>query len=440
MQRQIKREIEIVSRFKTCPRNSQFDPINIDSLEELRALEQFSTFSFFEASVMETLFCAFDTNITVANPKDYTANPKVLQFFNRLRQIGADSEEGFALFAGFKSIQDLFVIKVPRNIENDNLFHEYFVGVACLNKMRRFVPNFSYVFGAFKCLPPDIAPNKQVGRWCNNVGKGSVNYVIFEKIDGPSMDSVAQQIAEGEVDFLQFLSYLLQLLFALRLAWATCRFTHYDLHDENVIIRKIPNVEELYIPYINNPNDKNSQSIYIRSDGIATIIDYGRCHVKVTVDKTPEHFGFYGHEDVGLFHDRSRPLHDVFKIIGFTSFHVARQPFSRFREAFLEQVYPLFSSWPHINSQSQPTNVNGFREMLSRERNNFFEMGKNISEVEKKPDPIASVIDFIQRQYPEEWNQIVFRENQISQGALVLDCKNITCHSKAGVKSELTEN
>lgn len=444
MQSQIKREIKLADGLKTCPRQS-FDPSNIKSLNQQKALQEFNKFSFFEVGVMESLFCAFDTNITIANPTDYTANDKVISFFKNLRQIGADSVEGFALFAGFKDIKDLFVIKVPRDPNNDNLFHEYFIGVACLNKLRRFVPNFSYVFGAFNCLPPVIASNKDVTQWCSkgNKGNNGVNYVIFEKIEGPSMKKVAEQISEGEISFTIYFSYLIQTFLALRIAWASCGFTHYDLHDENIIIRKIPGQKKIYVPY---PIGSGDDVIYIRTDGIPTLIDYGRCHIRLKIKKKEESFGFYGFEGVGLYPNKARPLHDLYKITGFSMFSVARSKSSS-ADKFLVKAWPLFNMWSNIKKQNwnplalsgQKARANEIREALAVERANFFEVGKNLISEELKQDPIISVVEDMTKLYNSEWNEINRTLEEIPDKDIVLDCNNLLCVTAAEVKNRLTQ-
>ena len=120
---------------------------------------------FHEASFMAVLFCIFDVILFSPVPSSSgirETNDKITNIFQDIRRIGAESVEGFALMSSFKQFDDMFVIKVPRNPENDRLFHEYFIGISCTNELRNIIPNYAYILGAFKCMPPTIGTDKRV--------------------------------------------------------------------------------------------------------------------------------------------------------------------------------------------------------------------------------------------------------------------------------------
>src|SRR5690606_9687520 len=112
-----------------------------------------------------------------------------------LRRIGAESENGNASMVGIRSTKDVLILKTPKRRTNDELFHEYLVWTTATNPLRRLCPNFSYILGAFKCLPPSIADDKSVTSWCeaNHIDANHVvNYVIYEKVPGEPIESHMQ--------------------------------------------------------------------------------------------------------------------------------------------------------------------------------------------------------------------------------------------------------
>src|SRR5690606_14916983 len=93
---------------------------------------------------------------------------------------------GLAFSASLKETKDLFVIKAPQyDYLSSSLLHEYVIGMYGTNRIRHLVPNFTYVFGYFECLPPilnDPSNGNLVSTWCTNNIENSVNYIIYENI------------------------------------------------------------------------------------------------------------------------------------------------------------------------------------------------------------------------------------------------------------------
>jgi hypothetical protein len=105
--------------------------------------------------------------------------------------------------------------------------------------------------------------------------------------------------------FQEYLSLLLQVMFALDQAREVCDFLHGDFHNENVLIRDLPkgmSGDRVYIRYYDT---------YVRAKKVATIIDYGSSHIKVGNINV----GKYSHEDIGMLPDRSYPLSDIYKFM-----------------------------------------------------------------------------------------------------------------------------
>lgn len=227
---------------------------------------------------------------------------RIKNWIQNLQPLDVISTEGYILRGSLRSANDLFIVKVPKvsstqSVEepSDTLWHEYFVGTFGTNKLRALdIPNFAYIYGRFQCSPP-ITDNRSVVAWCNK-SKPAVNYLLYENIT-PAI-TMRQYVAS--CTFNQFLNKYLQVLLALSKANEVIDFTHYDLHDENVLIRQVQ--QEFYIQY-----DK----LYLLTDAVATIIDYGKSHIVYD----GQHFGDHFLSEYGVFPDHSFPLHDAYKFL-----------------------------------------------------------------------------------------------------------------------------
>lgn len=70
------------------------------------------------------------------------------EFFTNAQKIG-EGAMNIAIKMNFKEIKDLLIVK--NSVEDvEGLNHECFVGLI-LNNLRWKIPNFSYVYGSFKC-------------------------------------------------------------------------------------------------------------------------------------------------------------------------------------------------------------------------------------------------------------------------------------------------
>ena len=261
--------------------------------------------NFYDAGVMLNAMCVANS-IFYGLPNDYVApNERVRHWISKLKQIGADSVSGVALRAELDTVNDVFIVKAPRDPSNSELLHEWFVGTFGLNSVRQIVPNFAYIMGAFMCSPPIVDGDKRVLAWCNNE-TSPVSYVVYENIQ-PAVD-LRQYVAT--CSFTNFLSMFLQTLYALQVAYQVCNFTHYDLHDENVLVRQITDLADgdiVLIPY----ETETGQIEYLKAPAVATVIDYGLSHIKYK----GEHYGVYDLTPYGVRPQKAFPLHDAYKLL-----------------------------------------------------------------------------------------------------------------------------
>ena len=312
-----------------------------ETLEKLRnklgninytKLKKLSNQYFYDPEVMQLISCLV-SSLFIDRKNGLSSIEMVKSWISIKSIIGEPSAVGIAMIADLSGSKDLFVVKVPKStFANDDLIHEWFVGTYGTNKLRKYIPNFAYVYGGFTCSSP-VLDQRNVITYCNSHNKLEVNYVIYENIS-PSI-SLMDYSLKNSLNFTDWLSYYLQILFALKIAQDLIDFTHYDLHLGNVLLRDISLGSSFHIPY----NYKN-KIFYVKTNRVATMIDYGSSHIK----HNDKHYGFPGLENYGVNPEKSRPLHDVFKLLGFTIYHLARK-FQKTKAkpilGFLKSLFPI---------------------------------------------------------------------------------------------------
>lgn len=337
---QRRRELALISRGtgSVCP-VAKLSTLQ-NRLQGLRAQEYKALLQnqFYNPEVMMAGMCVAESIFygEADRPSAIATNQRIRNWLRRLRQIGAESVEGYAMVAGLENANDVFIVKAPRSNQEDELQHELFVGMFGLNQLRDRVPNFAYIFGGFRCSPPFIdqdhsvedpevensgIPAKEVVAFCNNQ-RANVNYVLYENIT-PAV-TLREYVKTCRPD--QFLGLYLQALYALNEAYQVCEFTHYDLHDENFLVRDVSSairsmtgdrstqgneVPAFYIPYTTERSLATGRPEYLLTDRVGTIIDFGIAHIRYEND----HYGVYNRLPWGVFSRRGFPMHDAYKLL-----------------------------------------------------------------------------------------------------------------------------
>lgn len=170
------------------------------------------------------------------------------------------------------------------------ILHEAFIGLYATNQLRSIIPNFSLVHGFYS--------NKK----CPSGLEGKCAAVIYEYIDGMDLFNYLYE----EIKVKEIKQIILQLFLALFTAYDIYKFTHYDLHLKNIMIKKYDKSFEINYP-------KRS----IKTKVVPCIIDYGRAHIILAgTDYGIEGFekaSFYG-EKINIANKAFWP-HDVFSIL-----------------------------------------------------------------------------------------------------------------------------
>jgi hypothetical protein len=429
----VKREVEVTSSLKRCSLQHTYEDAEAIKAELLKTQLDGR---FHNASLMSVLFCMFDMILYAPmsdrfDQGDNEASSNIDAIFTKMKRIGADSAYGLALLSSFKDVEDMFVIKVPRPNqagEVDDLYHEFFVGISCANDLREFVPNFAYIFGAFKCLPPRLQ-NKDVIEFCSKGDKERyVNYVIYEKIEGKDLFTETKTCS-----FVEFFGWFIQIVLALHIASEDFGFTHYDLHTGNVIERVWRGNDGLgnplqyfWIPY----HLADGTQWWVKTNRISTFIDYGMSHVE-TLDENGEieHYGHHGLEQYGVYANRARPWFDLYKVLG----NALHDMLGAKNFACLDKALPLYQL---IEDQTFTLSKEELYEELRQERKNYFVLSEDVKIFEDGPEKLSLLyyLDLVKRQYPNEWKGIVTDE---MPSGIILDCQKF-CPSAMEVEDDLT--
>lgn len=239
-----------------------------------------------------------ESELNLYNALEHTYDPKLIK-------LGTEVKTG-AIFYGFHKKWGHVVIKIQTSSnELDEVLHEGIVGLYATNNLRTLTPCFSLVY---------------------EVGRSKKNIVVYERIGGFSL---LNYIANPNVKVQKAKKILLTLFVGLNIACKQVEFTHYDLHSQNIIIKKVE--KPVDISY-------NCKKLFSTTQ-IPVIIDYGRAHVKIGNRS-------YGYNEVsmGEFEDDKffiQPKgfwpHDVFQL--------------------LSEYYRVFSregllAWPEIQLQN----------------------------------------------------------------------------------------
>jgi len=307
---QWKEEAEIIRTTQSfCPLSNLED--RIATVENIKEALQSD-----DAEVLHVILCM--NNLIATLPPRSGRSTAIRHYLHNLHQIGGESADGYAMLVDVNEIttgKDLFVLKSPKRSEfSQELLHEYFVGAFGTNMLRSYMPTFTYIFGTFQCSLPyidsteylgDTVPTSKANRYaltyCQN-NRFPVNYVLYEKVSGISLGEFVRTCTIEE-----FLSILIQIIFAIQTAYDLFQFSHNDLHTENVLVVTLEQPISIVLRY---PDGRQQ---YLQTRVVAKIIDYGRSHIVYQ----GRH---YGSEVImqGIYPDRPFPLNDIYKLLMFS--------------------------------------------------------------------------------------------------------------------------
>jgi hypothetical protein len=207
-----------------------------------------------------------------------------------IKQIGQDSVNGFVkeisyVKEGYKADA---ILKSSRTPTSDNLAYEYLVGIKYINRIMKRFPCFLETYGLYYYSDPS--------KWRIMSGSGPVHVANLQHLQLQSAIDYAKACRESQyaaillqhiknaraiADFTGASNYnrfmkcdMVYVLFIIyqSLASISKEFTHYDLHDSNVLVYEPEKGK--YIQYHYHNEDGTELVFY--SPYIPKIIDYGR--------------------------------------------------------------------------------------------------------------------------------------------------------------------
>jgi hypothetical protein len=156
-----------------------------------------------------------------------------------------------------------------------NLIHELFTGVYCLNGLYNKIPNFLYIYGGFKCntnyLPKVNGSTLQDVE--NYDGKydlydpNPISHILCENLNS----DVTLDIFVSNCNLEDFLDKWLQICFSLQLAYTECEFVHNNLSCNKIYIWNKFNGNFRCILYGN---------VQICTNSVAVLTDFTECSFK----------------------------------------------------------------------------------------------------------------------------------------------------------------
>ena len=196
---------------------------------------------------MKAVFCIFDTLFLQTSTRKengiYVLTKNIRDYIKSIELLIGYNIEGYIYIANFFSSDIQVVLKFQQNDSYiSSMIREYYIGINILNKLRYLTPTFVYTLGAFYCPKPmevnrygeTVAIYNPISVLCDNTTEKNTAFVIYEKIPGETI----QDLLQHSLNFNQFLNIFIQLLLGLEVAQREARFTHFDLHGENIIIRQ----------------------------------------------------------------------------------------------------------------------------------------------------------------------------------------------------------
>lgn len=323
---------EITDRQVNSTCSVDLERISVTNLADMIQRQPYNT------ELLKVIFCSIQNAFVVkGSEKPFEANITVVnESISKLTAI-SHGKFGQVMSVTFKHNDDIFVIKLPKKVENSKdktNIHEFFVGLQ-LNSLRSKCPNFMYVFGLFNCLAP--FNNVFANKICLDELEDGIekDFLIAEYIHGQELERIFM-----DVTVYDLMCIYNQILFALHIAWVDFDFTHYDLHLGNILT---VNLDDYYsIPYRIVLKDGRSSTFYMKTRILVKIIDYGYSHIK------------YGERDFGYIpafisnpniHPLdSSPISDLYRITG----SIAHQLLHKGNIDAFEAFWPAIYRFPSV--------------------------------------------------------------------------------------------
>lgn len=210
--------------------------------------------------IMEKLFSRIPNDNSIAfnaifdiNPRPYSdENPETLIAYLRYKNSPSKTYN--------------FIVKtVIDHIDTSSLLHEASTGILATNKLKKLIPNFAYTYILLTHCNDNMFGSRI--KFCFK--PGFTRYLINENI--PHDFSLSKLLKAPQkiagISQKDVFGIFIQIFNALSVALEKTGFCHYDLHDENILIKKLD--KPMHIKnYLSEKRD------YITVNYLASIIDF----------------------------------------------------------------------------------------------------------------------------------------------------------------------
>lgn len=435
---QVKYEEDFIANNRLC-HNAKGENIDLSEISRYNndtASKQLRE-RFWDYHFMEAIRCMINEIIDIKDGDGESERARIHKFLDGLTRFGKISSYSFALsgnISGRYSKSDssnkyngsMVVIKCPREPFNvKELVHELVIGIGALNKLRQYIPNFSYVYDAFYCSAPVVDDNNDVINWCM-LSDNPVSYVIYENIQDACDLSDIESIINPHIT-TECLSYIMQISLAEYLAEGVCDFAHCDLHDQNVLLRRCNDGKLFYIRYL-----FEDKYYFIPAPGrIATIIDYGMSHAKLE-DNTDigklDSSGYFS--NIGIPHNNTRAIADIHKLLGF----LIQGAIDNNNHYLVDCVGKLFTGYFYNDINISKERL---REMITIQSTSLFHVPFNI--VDQERWSLTSFIQYLDEYTKHSYNITLLNET-IPNDSKVLYDDDMTIKDIEEIKIDLELN
>jgi serine/threonine protein kinase len=302
---------------------------------------------FYNFKMMNDFFCHNNLRLHYWSPT-LAQDQRYHRYISLLRQL-YKGNYGQTWSGYVREIKDFFVIKTAlKGSEFEDMRREAFVGFH-MNEMRKMVPNFVMTFGYFELpIPIEITKNFDtfgIIGWDDKTKSEYSPYIVQEMINkSVSLKSVIKDISilkdidtqfkvpKTTVEEIKFIwGTVIQTLCAIVVAHRRLDFTHYDLHNENVLLRN--GVRNSSIRY----ELGDGIEVFLPGDHVSVIIDYGLSHIKV--DRRD--IGYPGFQEYFISDNTSSLVCDCYRIVMFVLKDLQKK-YPLYVSSEGQQIYNLF--------------------------------------------------------------------------------------------------
>jgi hypothetical protein len=333
----------------------QYPYIDYDKLSTLASQQ------FYNPKVMETMSCLVMSQLNSEQQyMDLLKDVKIID-------LGKNKEDMIVFFSNLANGKNKVL---TFKYDGEDILNEAVIGLV-MNLYRQEIPTFSWTYGLTRCnLPMFVKDGKkvkmvsacrkpvQIGK---EIGKGDYIGLVTEYIDGPTFQDY---LSDSGITVKNFRSAMLTILYSIRYTNLKLKYVHWDLHDSNILMRKL-NSKDNYI-YLKNDN----KYLYV-GDHLATIIDFGFN----SLVKSNILIANYSRNDIGINPDASvSSKNDLLKLLNYL-----------YRNLYGKKIFPeiekLYSLFTGIRDKKE---LNRFHKLITKKYgiypNDFDVNGKTIDD------------------------------------------------------------